>query len=128
MKHCIRAVEIFKIDVAHGLSRYMTITMALYGGFLLLFIIFSVMRFAPVSTGSPAIFAMLMFRFVAPNLHAIENFAIIRTFAAFLFFYIIIASKSYIFYFLYSCKIMRNAFVVWNHRLDRVLHRGNSTK
>ncbi|XP_035705461.1 uncharacterized protein LOC118434915 isoform X3 [Folsomia candida] len=67
---------------------------------------------------------MLCVRCFYPRIHTHSNFWVLRGFGGFLFFYILICSKTFILLFVLICRLLRNSFAVWNTRLQRVLLKG----
>ncbi|XP_035705459.1 uncharacterized protein LOC118434915 isoform X1 [Folsomia candida] len=71
---------------------------------------------------------MLCVRCFYPRIHTHSNFWVLRGFGGFLFFYILICSKTFILLFVLICRLLRNSFAVWNTRLQRVLLKGGSNE
>jgi len=119
------SVELMKMDAAEGVRDFIVKTTAFYVCFLLAFFGLTAISFAPVSSGAPAVFGIMWIRLAYPNIHTDQNFRYLRYIATIVFGYIVICSKTYMLLFMYKCKILRNAFITWNRRLEDVLQKRN---
>ncbi|CAG7786443.1 unnamed protein product [Allacma fusca] len=124
------AVEQLRIDAAYGLATKMVWFVGLYFIFLFLLTLFAVVQFAPVTTGTLSIFCMMLTRCFDPAInkpiYLHDQFVWIRASTSILILYVFINSKCFIILYFWNCKLLKNAFSVWNNRLERVVHRGEA--
>lgn len=75
-----------------------------------------------VRLGAPVTFVCLWIRSFYPPIHAVPDLwiTVMRAVGAVVIVYIVLCSKVYVLFFLYTCKILSTACTVWNERLERV--------
>ena len=114
-----------QVHSAVGLGSWMKKMIGLYIFFVVLIIGIGCSQMVPVTSGAPAMFAMLMTRIGYPELQATGlPFRVVKHFMQFYFVYMMLASKVCVMFYLAQCRVIRLSFHHWNQRLDIVLNRG----
>ncbi|ODN01246.1 Gustatory receptor for bitter taste 66a [Orchesella cincta] len=118
------AVEVIRVDCSEKVKREMIIIVICNCVFLLLFALLYIFKLSPACGGTPGMFTLLLFRFIDPIIVDRAIFPWLRTIMGWVFLYMLVVAKVHIFFFVFFTKILRNAYLIWNHRVDRVMHHG----
>ncbi|ODN01126.1 hypothetical protein Ocin01_05567 [Orchesella cincta] len=123
-----KAVHTLHMDIAESALKYakkITITLIV---FIAILLIIAFTRIAPITSGAPGCFGMLLLRqFTGGNVWMLRSPFTVLLFqivGGILMALIFFASKSHIILFTYQCKLLRSAFGIWNARAYAAILRG----
>ncbi|CAG7829220.1 unnamed protein product [Allacma fusca] len=126
----LEAAEMTKINIAYGAKRFMWSFVGFWMICATMLLASSVAAFAPITGGVCSLMATMSYRVFYPPIHAIEHsfFRVLRGCHGLVLMLILVNAEVNIILFVWCCRLIRNGFVTWNGRVDRVLLRDEQNK